>query len=111
VRRGGCQRLGFVATPIAAAPSTLGFNFRLTGQDAILARRDSNLRLSNVQVKNFSTNLNFPSRVGPIVFKRGWASVDVRMAGRTFRFATTHLEPTVGFQAVATVPSTRRLRP
>ena len=48
-----------------------------------------------MQVKNFNTNLVFPSPVGPIVFKRGWASVDVKMAGHTFRFATTHLEPTV----------------
>jgi endonuclease/exonuclease/phosphatase family metal-dependent hydrolase len=79
----------------AEAPSTLGFNVRLTGQDAILARQDPDLKLSNVQVKNFTTNLVFPSIAGPIVFKRGWASVDVRMAGRTFRFATTHLEPTV----------------
>jgi endonuclease/exonuclease/phosphatase family metal-dependent hydrolase len=79
----------------AEAPSTLGFNVRLTGQDAILARDDQDLKLSNVQVKNFNTNLVFPSPVGPIIFKRGWASVDVKMAGRTFRFATTHLDPVV----------------
>ncbi len=79
----------------AEAPSTLGFDVRLTGQDAILARDDGDLKLSNVQVKNFNTNLVFPSPVGPVVFKRGWASVDVRMAGRSFRFATTHLEPVV----------------
>jgi endonuclease/exonuclease/phosphatase family metal-dependent hydrolase len=29
------------------------------------------------------------------VFKRGWASVDVKMSGRSFRFATTHLDPVV----------------
>jgi len=79
----------------AEAPSSLGTFFRLTGQDAILARKDPDLKLSNVQVKNFITNLVFPSVAGPIVFKRGWASVDVKKAGRTFRFATTHLEAAV----------------
>ena len=79
----------------AEAPSTLGFNVRLTGQDAILARDDSDLKLSNAQVNYFNTNLVFPSPVGPIAFRRGWASVDVKTRHRTFRFATTHLEPTV----------------
>ena len=76
----------------AEAPSTLGFNVRLTGQDAILARDDPDLKLSNTQVHNFNTNLVFPSPVGPIVFKRGWASVDVKIGHRKFRFVTTHLE-------------------
>jgi endonuclease/exonuclease/phosphatase family metal-dependent hydrolase len=79
----------------AEAPSSLGTFFRITGQDAILARKDPDLKLSNVQVKNFATNLVFPSVAGPITFKRGWASVDVRKAGHTFRFATTHLDPVV----------------
>ena len=76
----------------AEAPSTLGFNVRLTGQDAILARDDPDLKLSNTQVHNFNTNLVFPSPVGQIVFKRGWASVDVKIGHRKFRFATTHLD-------------------
>jgi endonuclease/exonuclease/phosphatase family metal-dependent hydrolase len=46
-------------------------------------------------VSNFNAKVVFPSPVGPIEFKRGWASVDVKTRHRTFRFATTHLEPTV----------------
>jgi endonuclease/exonuclease/phosphatase family metal-dependent hydrolase len=79
----------------AEALSTLGFNVRLTGQDAILARIDSDLKLSNAQVSYFATNLVFPSPVGPVLFKRGWASVDARIDGRAFRFATTHLDALV----------------
>ncbi len=56
---------------------------------------DRDGRVVRVMTQNVYEGTNFPSPVGPIVFKRGWASVDVKMAGRTFRFATTHLDPVV----------------
>jgi endonuclease/exonuclease/phosphatase family metal-dependent hydrolase len=79
----------------ATAPSPLGFAVRLTTQDAIIARTDlppSDFKLSNIQVQHFATSLIFPSAVGPINFTRGWASVDVKVRDRKFRFVTTHLE-------------------
>jgi endonuclease/exonuclease/phosphatase family metal-dependent hydrolase len=79
----------------ATAPSLLGFAVRLTTQDAIIARTDlpaSDFKLSNIQVQHFATNLIFPSAIGPIPFTRGWASVDVKVRGRAFRFVTTHLD-------------------
>ena len=84
----------------AEAPSTLGFDVRLTTQDAIIARMDRpELKLSNVQAQHFAINLIFPSAVGPIPFTRGWASVDVKLHGRSFRFVTTHLDIVPPIQA------------
>lgn len=68
---------------------------RLTMRDVILVRTDSDiedLRLSNPREHQFERNLVLVTFVGPIVFKRGWATVDVTIEGRTFRFANTHLE-------------------
>jgi endonuclease/exonuclease/phosphatase family metal-dependent hydrolase len=78
------------------APSTLGFNVRLTLRTVIIARAESEneggIDLSNVQVQNYATNLQFPTAVGPILNLRGWASVDVEIGTSAFRFITTHLE-------------------
>jgi len=84
----------------AEAPSTLGFDVRLTTRDAILVRRSAEgryLRLTNVKVRNFLANLTVPTAIGPITLPRGWASVDVRTREGTFRFVTTHLDtvPTI----------------
>jgi endonuclease/exonuclease/phosphatase family metal-dependent hydrolase len=78
----------------AEAPSTLGFEVRFTVQDVILARTDrpaNELTLSNVQAQNYLTQLTFPTVIGPITNPAGWASVDVQIRGRKFRFVTTHL--------------------
>jgi endonuclease/exonuclease/phosphatase family metal-dependent hydrolase len=77
----------------AQAPSTLGFDARLTTQDAILARTEPHdLRLSNLQIQHFGINLTVPTPVGLITIPRGWASIDVKLRGRSFRFVTTHLD-------------------
>jgi endonuclease/exonuclease/phosphatase family metal-dependent hydrolase len=81
----------------AEAPSTLGFDVRLTTQDAILARTDlppDEFKLSNIQVQHFATNVTISSAIGPITIPRGWASVDIDVRGRMFRFVTTHLDVT-----------------
>jgi endonuclease/exonuclease/phosphatase family metal-dependent hydrolase len=82
------------------APSTLGFNVRHTYRTVLLARAGygSNLELSNMQVQHFIANRVIPTAVGvSFVNTRGWASVDVRVRGRKFRFVTTHLENTPPF--------------
>jgi endonuclease/exonuclease/phosphatase family metal-dependent hydrolase len=80
----------------AAAPSSLGLVVRMTVQDVILARSDgpgNELTVSNVQAHQYQAQLTFPSPVGPISRPAGWASVDVQLRDRQFRFATTHLTP------------------
>ncbi len=75
------------------APSTLGFDVRVTVRTVIIARAGSNdLKLSNLQVQSFLVNKSFGTAVGSVINTRGWASVDVRLRGRSFRLATTHLE-------------------
>jgi endonuclease/exonuclease/phosphatase family metal-dependent hydrolase len=74
----------------AEAPSTLGFDVRLTTQDAILVRED--VSVANNHVQHYLTNLVVPTPVGTITLPRGWASIDVTSEGRTFRFVTTHLD-------------------
>jgi hypothetical protein len=79
----------------AEAPSTLGFDVRLTTQDVILARTDlpsSQFSVSNPQAHQYATQLIVPTAVGPIALTRGWASVDATLDGTSFRFVTTHLD-------------------
>ena len=77
----------------AEAPSTLGFDVRVTMQDAVLARSDvDGFSWSNVQAQRYQAVLQFPSPVGNIPFPRGYISLDVSLNGHAFRFVTTHLE-------------------
>lgn len=77
------------------APSSLGFDVRLTDSDVVLVRTDlplSDFQLLNVNVQNFATNLSYPSLTGPIPNPRGWIAVDAQIRGTVYRFITTHLE-------------------
>ena len=77
----------------AAALDGVLSDIRLTDREVILARKDPGLTLFNSQEGHFVTNLEFP--VSPdftFVLRRGWASVDARVRGKSFRFVTTHLE-------------------
>jgi hypothetical protein len=77
----------------AEAPSTLGFDVRLTTRDAILARTDlPGFSVTNPQSQSFATQLAVPTPVGTISFDRGWSSVDATLDGQTFRFIDTHLD-------------------
>jgi endonuclease/exonuclease/phosphatase family metal-dependent hydrolase len=82
----------------AQAPSTLGFDVRVTVQDAILVRTDlepDELEVSNLQIEQYGVKLAVPSVVGPIIDPRGWAAIDVKTRGSKFRFVTTHLDSVV----------------
>jgi endonuclease/exonuclease/phosphatase family metal-dependent hydrolase len=80
----------------AAAEAGELSDIRLTDGEVILARTDlqvSQLKLSNAQTGHFETNIEFPiSETESIVVLRGWASVDAKVRGKSFRFVTTHLE-------------------
>jgi len=79
----------------AQVPSALGFDVRLTNQDAILVRADLEVQVSNLQIEQFGIKLTVPTIVGPFSDTRGWAAIDVKLRGRSFRFVTTHLDSVV----------------
>jgi endonuclease/exonuclease/phosphatase family metal-dependent hydrolase len=80
----------------AELPSALGFDVRHTDRELILARSDlkvSDLKLSNALTGHFLANCQIPSAIlGPVTILRGWAAVDAKIRGKSFRFITTHLD-------------------
>ncbi len=66
-------------------------DIRLIDSDVILARGD--IEVFNPQDGQFETSLNASIGPRPLPVRRGWASIDARIAGSTVRFLTTHLEP------------------
>jgi hypothetical protein len=85
---------GFLSEAAATAGELS--DIRLTEHEVILARTDlpsSALKLSDPRAGNFDTNVQFPIAPGvDFVLLRGWAAVDAKVRGRSFRFVTTHLE-------------------
>ena len=79
----------------AQAPSTLGFNVRISNQNAILVRSAGDIAVSNLQIEQFGIKFVTPTAAGPIADPRGWASIDVTVRGNKFRFVTTHLNSIV----------------
>ena len=68
---------------------------RLTDRAVVLVRSGddgSDLRVSNPQSGAYPTALTVNTVVGPLRLPRGWASVDVKVRDRSFRFVTTHLD-------------------
>jgi endonuclease/exonuclease/phosphatase family metal-dependent hydrolase len=80
----------------AELPSALGIDVRHTDRELILARSDlkvSDLKLSNAMAGHFLANCQVPSTaLGTMTIQRGWASVDAKIRGKSFRFITTHLD-------------------
>jgi endonuclease/exonuclease/phosphatase family metal-dependent hydrolase len=77
----------------AGLPPSL--DVRLTDRVVVLARADktkTHLKVSNPQSGAYPVGLTVTTAVGPLTLPRGWASVDVKARGRSFRFVTTHLE-------------------
>jgi endonuclease/exonuclease/phosphatase family metal-dependent hydrolase len=74
-------------------PPTL--DVRLTDRAVVLVRSGddrSDLRVSNPQSGAYPTALTVNTAVGPLRLPRGWASIDVKVRDRSFRFVTTHLD-------------------
>jgi endonuclease/exonuclease/phosphatase family metal-dependent hydrolase len=80
----------------AQAPSATGNSVRITDRTVILARgahSSDDIKVSNAQVQEFLAVRTFPTPVGVAIPNlRGWASVDVKVNGRSFRLITMHLE-------------------
>jgi hypothetical protein len=83
----------------AEAPSSLGFFVRLTTRDVLLARRDNDVRLDNLQIRQFLGAGVYPTPAGALIDPSGFAAIDVTVRGRSLRFVTTHLDvaPAVSF--------------
>lgn len=66
----------------------------LTGQNAVLVRRDGPVRVDAEQTGRFDRTVEVPTRVAGLSFpiERGWVAVTCRAGGRAFRFVNTHLE-------------------
>ncbi|HLE57099.1 MAG TPA: endonuclease/exonuclease/phosphatase family protein [Rhodothermia bacterium] len=64
---------------------------RLTDYDAVLARGD--VDVSNVSAVNYQAVVPIPG----ITIKRGYVALDAEIAGTTYRFVNTHLEPASTF--------------
>jgi endonuclease/exonuclease/phosphatase family metal-dependent hydrolase len=70
---------------------------RLTQREVILVRKSAGLKLTNPQGGQYAARLTIPTIIGvPVSLPWAWASVDATLGGHAFRFATTHLDPTVG---------------
>jgi len=70
-------------------------DYRLTMRDVILIQTNShgkNVKLSNIIEHQYAQNVVIGTLAGPVVFTRGWATVDVTIDDMTFRFGNTHLE-------------------
>jgi endonuclease/exonuclease/phosphatase family metal-dependent hydrolase len=70
---------------------------RFTDRDVIIVRAGrgaQRLEVRNPDSRNFVARLVIPTAVPGLSFTvlRGWSTVDVKLRGRTVRFANTHLE-------------------
>jgi hypothetical protein len=80
---------------VGELPISLSTLARLTMRDVILARADlptSQLKISNPTSQNFEASLSVPVGDALVEVLRGWSTVDVKLRGKTYRFANTHLE-------------------
>ena len=66
-------------------------NVQLTDRDAILARTDVPLTITDAQTGDYTHNTVISTLQGPVTLTEGWASVDATLGHHTVRFVTTHL--------------------
>src|SRR5215211_1862121 len=74
------------------APTSLGYDVRLTMRDVVLVRKRKGLRTRRRIGGNFRADFPVPTPAGTLTSRRGWAGVDGSLRGRRFRFIDTHLE-------------------
>jgi len=70
---------------------------RLTQREVMLVRKSAGLKLTNAQGGQYAAYITVPTIIGvPVALPWAWAAVDATRSGRSFRFATTHLDPISG---------------
>lgn len=67
-----------------------GNDYRYTDRDVIIALQG--VQTANSRGGNFAHNLTVTVGGFPITITRGWVSVDATVEGKTFRFASAHLD-------------------
>ena len=81
-------------SPVVPVPQ-VGLAVQFTDRDVVIARADlpaSQLKAANPQPHVFQARIPVTLPVGTTEIIRGWSTVDVKVRGKTFRFANTHLE-------------------
>jgi endonuclease/exonuclease/phosphatase family metal-dependent hydrolase len=84
----------------AEAPTTLGFDVRVTTRDVLIARTDlDDVKLSNLQIRQYIAAPTAQTPLGPFTDTSGFGAIDVSLHGRKFRLVTTHLDvrPAISF--------------
>lgn len=76
----------------AATGAPFNFDVRLTQRDVILRRATSKVKVTRTFAGGFKNIFEVPTQAGIASQKRGWVGIDGTLAGRKFRFITTHLE-------------------
>jgi|SRR5215210_6004163 len=90
---GARYRLGNVQVEAdIEAPTSLGYDVRLTMRDVVLVRRRKGLGIRRRLGGNYAPTFEVPTQIGTLSSRRGWTAVDGRLQGRRFRFVDTHLE-------------------
>jgi endonuclease/exonuclease/phosphatase family metal-dependent hydrolase len=77
----------------ATAPSSLGFNVRLTDRDAILMRTDAGITTTGTASQHFPTPRTTSTPIGTLVTPGGYVSIDAIVRGLAMRFVSVHLDP------------------
>jgi endonuclease/exonuclease/phosphatase family metal-dependent hydrolase len=80
---------------MAELPDSDGNVVRFLDRDAILIRKEKDLKVIRRQEANFQTNLIVLVGGQPITILRGWSTIDVKFNGQVFRMINSHLEPAV----------------
>ena len=90
---GSRYRLGNVQNEAdIEAPTSLGYDVRLTMRDAVLVRKRKGLRIRRRLGANYSRNFDVPTQIGTLSSRRGWTAIDGSLRGKRFRVVDTHLE-------------------
>ena len=83
-------------SPVVPLPPPIGLNVRFTDRDVVIARSDlpkSQLKTSRPRPRTYSASVPFTLPTGgTAAVVRGWSTIDITVAGLTYRFANTHLE-------------------
>lgn len=97
--RGAYYEAVSIQTNLDAELTGVGADFimdvRLTDRVVVIARTDlptSELKIESVNAGAFQTLLPVSILGNPVEVIRGWASVDVKHRGKTYRFVNAHLE-------------------
>jgi endonuclease/exonuclease/phosphatase family metal-dependent hydrolase len=74
------------------APTSLGYDVRLTMRDVVLVRKRKGLRVRRRLGGNYAPTFEVPTQIGTLSSRRGWTGIDGTLRRKRFRFVDTHLE-------------------